>query len=51
MMLRGVSDDWCIGFSVGRLLFDSSMVGLLVVLFVPLFLSLWAMPGLFLHSP
>ena len=42
----GLSDDRCTGFSAVRWLFGSSMIGLLVVLFVPLFLSLLAMPGL-----
>ena len=42
----GVSDDRCTGFSAVRGLFGSSMVDLLVVLFVPLFLSFLAMPDL-----
>ena len=47
----GVSDDRCIGFSSVRWLFGGSMVGLLVVLFVPLVLSFFMMPGTccFLH--
>ena len=47
----GVSDDRCIGFRSVRWLFGGSMVGLLVVLFVPLVLSFFMMPGTccFLH--
>ena len=46
LLLCGVSDDRYIGFSFVRWLFGGCMVGLLVVLFVPLLLSLSAMPGL-----
>ena len=40
----GLSDDRCTGFSTVFWLFRSSMFGLLVVLFVPLFFSFMAMP-------
>ena len=46
----GASDDRCTGFSFVRWLFGGSIVGLLVVLFLPLLLSLLAMPGVFLHN-
>ena len=46
LLMSGVSDDRCIGFSFVRWLFGGCMVGLLVVLFVPLLLSFLAMPGL-----
>ena len=42
----GVSDDRCIGCSFVRWLFGGFMVGLLVVLCLPLWLSFLAMPGL-----
>ena len=42
----GASDDWCTGYSGVRWLFGCGLVGLLVVLIVPLFLSFLAMPGL-----
>ena len=42
----GVSDARCLRFSFVRWPFGGSMVGLLVVLFVPLLLSFLAMPGL-----
>ena len=47
----GVSDDRCSGFSFVPWLFAGSMVGLLVILFVPLLLSFLVMPGLccFVH--
>ena len=46
LLMCGVSDDRCTGYSAVRWLFGSSMVGLFVALFVPLFLSFLAMPGL-----
>ena len=36
----------CTGFSADRWLFGSSIVGLLVVLFVPLFVAFLAKPGI-----
>ena len=48
----GVSDDRCT--SAARRLFGTSVVGLLVVVFVPLVLSFLAVPGLSLivtHTP
>ena len=48
LLLCGVSDDRCIGFSFVCWLFGGCMVGLLVVLFLPLLLSSFlAMPGLY----
>ena len=45
LLLCGVSDDRCTGFSCLRWLFGGCMVGLLVVLLVPLLLSFLAKPG------
>ena len=51
LLMCGVLDDRCIGFSFVRWLFGGCMFGLSVVLFVPLLLSFLAMPVLclFLH--
>ena len=46
LLLCGVSDDRCIGFTFVRWLFGGCMVGLLVILFVTLLLSFSAMHGL-----
>ena len=44
--MSGVSDDGCMGSTSVRWLFGGRVAGLLVLLFVPLFLLFLATPGL-----